>query len=46
MRRIRRLLIAGSLLLASAPIAAVQTAHAGVQQTGRASCRERVFGYV
>jgi lantibiotic leader peptide-processing serine protease len=33
MRRIRRLLIAGSLLLASAPIAAVQTAHAGVQQT-------------
>ena len=33
MRRIRRLLIAGSLLLASAPIAAVQTAHAGTQQT-------------
>ena len=33
MRRIRRLLIAGSLLLASVPIAAVQTAHAGTQQT-------------
>ncbi|TMC70892.1 MAG: peptidase S8 [Chloroflexi bacterium] len=34
MRRIRRLLMAGSLLLASAPIvAAVQTAHAGTQQT-------------
>ena len=34
MRRIRRLLMAGSLLLASAPmVAAVQTAHAGTQQT-------------
>ena len=34
MRRIRRVLIAGSLLLASAPMsAAVQTAHAGAQQT-------------
>jgi len=34
MRRIRRLLLAGSLLLASAPVgAAVQTAHAGTQQT-------------
>jgi len=33
MRRIRRLLIAGSLLLATAPIAVVQTAHAGTQQT-------------
>jgi lantibiotic leader peptide-processing serine protease len=34
MRRIRRLLIAGSLVLASAPmLAAVQTAHAGTQQT-------------
>jgi subtilisin family serine protease len=34
MRRIRRLLIAGSLVLASAPMAvAVQTAHAGTQQT-------------
>ena len=34
MRRIRRLLLAGSLLLASAPMAAaVQTVHAGSQQT-------------
>lgn len=34
MKRIRRLLMAGSLLLASAPmVAAVQTAHAGMQQT-------------
>jgi lantibiotic leader peptide-processing serine protease len=34
MRRFRRLLMAGSLLLASAPaVAAVQTAHAGTQQT-------------
>ena len=34
MRRIRRLLIAGSLVLASAPMAvAVQTVHAGTQQT-------------
>ena len=34
MRRIRRLLLAGSLLLATAPVvAAVQTAHAGTQQT-------------
>jgi lantibiotic leader peptide-processing serine protease len=34
MKRIRRLLMAGSLLLASAPmVAAVQTAHAGTQQT-------------
>jgi subtilisin family serine protease len=34
MRRIRRLLIAGSLVLASSPmLAAVQTAHAGTQQT-------------
>jgi len=34
MRRIRRLLLAGSLLLASAPMGvAVQTAHAGSQQT-------------
>jgi lantibiotic leader peptide-processing serine protease len=34
MKKIRRLLMAGSLLLASAPMsAAVQTAHAGTQQT-------------
>jgi len=34
MRRIRRLLMAGTLLLASAPMgAAVQTVHAGTQQT-------------
>ena len=34
MRRIRRLLLAGSLLLASAPmVGAVQTAHAGSQKT-------------
>src|SRR5450759_2228382 len=34
MRRIRRLLLAGSVVLASAPmVGAVQTAHAGAQQT-------------
>src|SRR6476660_2766284 len=34
MRRIRRLVLAASLVLASAPmVAAVQTAHAGTQQT-------------
>jgi subtilisin family serine protease len=33
MRRLRRLLLAGALVLASAPVVGAQTAHAGSQQT-------------